>query len=74
MVIMPMYFIRPPFMHGSFLWCSGTAMASFRKPGKQPQMDGKDFKNIFLRRGFGVYVLDQPRRGNAGRSTRGKHH
>jgi hypothetical protein len=32
--------------------------------------DGREgFQNIFLRRGFGVYVLDQPRRGNAGRST-----
>lgn len=32
--------------------------------------DGRDgFQNIFLRRNFAVYVLDQPRRGNAGRST-----
>lgn len=32
--------------------------------------DGREgFQNIFLRRGFGVYVMDQPRRGNAGRST-----
>lgn len=32
--------------------------------------DGREgFQNIFLRRQFGVYVLDQPRRGNAGRST-----
>ena len=31
--------------------------------------DGREgFQNIFLRRGFGVYLLDQPRRGNAGRS------
>ena len=31
--------------------------------------DGREgFQNIFLRRGFGVYVIDQPRRGNAGRS------
>jgi pimeloyl-ACP methyl ester carboxylesterase len=30
--------------------------------------DGREgFQNIFLRRGFGVYLLDQPRRGNAGR-------
>src|SRR3990172_5877779 len=27
------------------------------------------YQNIFLRRGFGVYVIDQPRRGDAGRST-----
>jgi len=32
--------------------------------------DGRDgYQNIFLRRGYGVYVIDQPRRGNAGRST-----
>lgn len=32
--------------------------------------DGREgFQNIFLRRHFSVYVLDQPRRGNAGRST-----
>jgi hypothetical protein len=32
--------------------------------------DGREgYQNIFLRRGFGVYVIDQPRRGNAGRSA-----
>ncbi|HWQ36626.1 MAG TPA: alpha/beta fold hydrolase [Blastocatellia bacterium] len=32
--------------------------------------DGREgYQTIFLRRGFGVYLLDQPRRGNAGRST-----
>jgi pimeloyl-ACP methyl ester carboxylesterase len=32
--------------------------------------DGREgFQTIFLRRGFGVYLLDQPRRGDAGRST-----
>lgn len=32
--------------------------------------DGREgFQNIFLRRGFSTYVVDQPRRGNAGRST-----
>jgi hypothetical protein len=32
--------------------------------------DGREgFQNIFLRRKFPVYVIDQPRRGNAGRST-----
>ena len=32
--------------------------------------DGREgFQNIFLRRHFPVYVIDQPRRGNAGRST-----
>lgn len=32
--------------------------------------DGREgYQNIFLRRGFGVYIIDQPRRGNAGRGT-----
>ncbi len=32
--------------------------------------DGREgFQNIFLRRNFPVYLIDQPRRGNAGRST-----
>ena len=32
--------------------------------------DGREgFQNMFLRRGFGVYLLDQPRRGDAGRGT-----
>jgi hypothetical protein len=32
--------------------------------------DGREgYQNIFLRRRFPVYVLDQPRRGDAGRST-----
>ena len=32
--------------------------------------DGREgYQNIFLRRGFAVYVIDQPRRGNAGRGT-----
>ena len=32
--------------------------------------DGREgFQTLFLRRGFGVYVIDQPRRGNAGRSS-----
>lgn len=32
--------------------------------------DGREgFQNLFLRRGFGTYLIDQPRRGNAGRST-----
>ncbi|MCB0535605.1 MAG: alpha/beta fold hydrolase, partial [Saprospiraceae bacterium] len=32
--------------------------------------DGREgFQNIFLRRGFSVYLLDQPRRGRASRST-----
>jgi pimeloyl-ACP methyl ester carboxylesterase len=33
--------------------------------------DGREgFQNIFLRRRFGVYLVDQPRQGDAGRSTK----
>ena len=32
--------------------------------------DGREgFQNIFLRKGFSTYLVDQPRRGDAGRST-----
>lgn len=32
--------------------------------------DGREgFQNLFLRRGFPVYLVDQPRRGRAGNST-----
>ncbi len=32
--------------------------------------DGRDgFQNIFLRRGYSTYILDQPHRGRAGRAT-----
>lgn len=32
--------------------------------------DGREgYQNIFLRRGFGIYLIDQPRRGSASRST-----
>ncbi|WP_084151075.1 alpha/beta hydrolase [Azohydromonas australica] len=36
----------------------------------QTTPDGREgFQNIFLRRDFSVYLVDQPRRGEAGRST-----
>lgn len=36
----------------------------------QTTPDGREgFQTIFLRRGFPVYLIDQPRRGRAGRST-----
>jgi len=32
--------------------------------------DGRDgYQNIFLRRGYSTYIIDQPHRGNAGRAT-----
>jgi hypothetical protein len=34
--------------------------------------DGRDgFQNLFIRRGFATYILDQPGRGRAGRTTTG---
>ena len=41
----------------------------FSKTWETTPDEREGFQNIFLRRGFGVYVIDQPRRGNAGRST-----
>lgn len=36
----------------------------------QTTPDGREgFQNIFLRRGYSVYMIDQPRRGQAGNST-----
>lgn len=36
----------------------------------QTTPDGREgFQNIFLRRGYGVYLIDQPRRGQAGQSA-----
>lgn len=36
----------------------------------QTTPDGREgFQNIFLRKNYPVYLIDQPRRGNAGRST-----
>ena len=48
------------FLHGN---------AQFSKTW-QTTPDGREgFQNIFLRRRFSVYLVDQPRRGGAGRST-----
>lgn len=48
------------FLHG--------AAQSAKTWGTTP--DGREgFQNIFLRKGFGVYLIDQPRRGQAGQST-----
>lgn len=48
------------FLHGN---------VQFRKTWESTPDGREGFQNIFLRRGFGVYLLDQPRRGCAGRST-----
>ncbi|WP_419872817.1 alpha/beta hydrolase [Candidatus Pristimantibacillus sp. PTI5] len=48
------------FLHGA-----GQSKRSWQKTP-----DGREgFQDIFLKRGFGVYLVDQPRRGDAGQST-----
>lgn len=53
---------KPPlvFLHGA-----GQSMRTW-----QSTPDGRDgFQNIFLGKGYPVYLVDQPRRGDAGRAT-----
>lgn len=51
--------------HIVFLHGAGQSMRTW-----QTTPDGREgFQNIFLRRGYSVYLLDQPRRGQAGQST-----
>lgn len=51
------------------MWHGGGQMAKTW----QTTIDGREgYQNIFLRRNFSVYLLDQPRRGRAGNSTVGK--
>jgi hypothetical protein len=48
------------------MWHGG---GQFRKTWETTP-DGRDgYQNIFLRRGFSTYILEQPHRGNAGRAT-----
>ena len=53
---------KPPlvFLHGT---------GQFSKTWETTPDGREGFQTIFLRRRFPVYLLDQPRRGNAGRST-----
>ena len=62
------FFIRSLKRHGNYRWYSGMVQGSSPKHGKPHPTAGKVFR-IFLRRGFGVYLIDQPRRGDAGRSA-----
>lgn len=51
--------------HISFLHGAGQSTRTW-----QTTPDGREgFQNIFLRRGYGVYLIDQPRRGQAGQTT-----
>jgi hypothetical protein len=50
------------------MWHGGGQMAKTW----ESTPDGREgFQTIFLRRGFAVYILDQPRRGRAGQTTVG---
>ena len=61
-------FYQNPSMPGNTRLSSPTAWAVSKTWETTP--DGREgFQNIFLRRGFQTYLVDQPRRGNAGRST-----
>ena len=41
----------------------------FSKTWESTPDDREGYQTLFLRRGYSVYVLDQPRRGNAGKGT-----
>ena len=47
----------------------GHGVGQFSKTWETTPDGREGFQNIFLRKGFPVYLVDQPRRGNAGRST-----
>ena len=44
-------------------------VGQFSKTWETTPDEREGFQNIFLRRGFSTYVVDQPRRGDAGRGT-----
>lgn len=49
---------------------SSCCTAQVSSPALETTPDGREgFQNIFLRRGFSTYLVDQPRRGSAGRTT-----
>jgi hypothetical protein len=51
------------------MWHGG---GQFSKTWETTPDGGEGYQNIFLRRGFATYVLDQPRRGRAGRGLEGR--
>ncbi len=55
-------------MPENFRSFSGTATGNPLRHGRPPRRR-EGFHNIFLRRRFPVYLIDQPRRGRAARST-----
>ena len=63
------YQIPPnPRQYPLVMWHGGGQMAKTW----ETTPDGRDgFQNIFIRRGFSTYILDQPNRGRAGRALQG---
>jgi pimeloyl-ACP methyl ester carboxylesterase len=53
-----------PRKHPLILW---HGFGQFSKTWETTPDGREGYQNIFLRRGYSVYVIDQPRRGNAGR-------
>ncbi len=59
---------RNPRRYPLVMWHGGGQMAKTW----ETTPDGRDgFQNIFIRRGFSTYILDQPNRGRAGRALQG---
>ena len=56
-------------MHINCRWYFYTAQGRAKKSWETTP-DGRDgFQNIFLERGYATYLVDQPRRGDAGQAT-----
>ena len=69
MWIMPTYFIRFRRMPPASPWCFCTDMASPAWNGLTTP-DGRDgWSDMFLRMGHSVWLIDQPRRGEAGQTS-----
>lgn len=53
--------------HNNILFLHGYGQSA---KSWETTVDGREgFQNIFLRKGYSVYLIDQPRRGKAGRAT-----
>ena len=64
---MPMCFSKNRSLPGKLVFAHGVGQ--FSKTWETTPDGREGFQNIFLRRGFSTYLVDQPRRGNAGRGT-----
>ena len=56
-------------MPGNIPWGFCMGLVSPPEHGRAPPDGREGFQNLFLRRGYSVYLVDQPQRGDAGRST-----